>query len=115
MKTAVLSSAQIVLNQNMNNQFFCLKLKIEPWVFENLREHFPTATERDFQEVSFYLSDCIIKFQEVVAQKILLGTEIMLDFMDGLLIFEIKNHTQTLVHEQVEETYTLDLSKVELN
>lgn len=115
MNTAEFFSTQIKLNQNMNNQIFCLKLKIEPWVFENLREHFPAATEKDFQEVSFYLSDCINKFQEVVAQKILLGTEIMLDFMDGLLIFEIKNHTQTIVQEQVEETYTLDLSKVESN
>lgn len=56
-----------------------------------------------------------MKFQQVLAGKVLLGTEIMLDFLNGLLIFEVKNYSQTLNYYQIEETYTLDLTKVESN
>lgn len=91
-----------------------LKLHIEPWAFENIKDFFPNSSESDFLKLRHHLSDCIMKFEQLVSGKILLGTEIMIDFMNGLLIFEVKNYAQSFNQSQIEETYTLDLIKVEL-
>ncbi len=115
METVVLAPAQLLTKKYSDNRMLSLKLQIEPWAFETLHEYFPNATETDFHRIRHHLSDCIMKFQQLLTGKILLGTEIMLDFLNGLLIFEVKNYSQTLYQYQVEETYTLDLSKVELN
>jgi hypothetical protein len=115
METFVLASPQLLSKKYSNDRMISLKLKIEPWAFETLQEYFPNSTETDLHQVRHNLADCIMKFQQVLAGNVLLGTEIMLDFLNGLLIFEVKNYSQTLNYYQIEETYTLDLTKVELN
>jgi hypothetical protein len=90
-----------------------LRLKVEPWAFDTIREHFSKSNESDFHLIMQNLYDCILKLKPTEADKILLGTEIMINFTDAILIFEVKYYSHTIIQNQVEKLYVLDLSKIE--
>ena len=70
-----------------------LKLQIEPWSFDTIHEFFPKSSENDYHLIKENLYDCITKFKRTVAAKLLLGTEIMFNYLDSIVIFEVKNHS----------------------
>lgn len=91
-----------------------LTLQVEPWAFDTLHEYFPETDEYDYRLIQKKLKECIFQLQAMLSSNIHSGTEIMIDFINSILVFEVKSFSQSFYQNEIEESYILDLSKIEL-
>lgn len=116
MNTSIYPAFMPVIMKNLSKKSYenttPLRLQIEPWAFDTIRENCSKSEEYSFQLIKQNLYDCILKFKLTVADTLTVGTEIMLNFADATLIFEVKNYSNAFNQNQVEELYILDLSNI---
>lgn len=117
----IVSQIETNIAENKNRQIFKLfvsthlKLQIEPWAFDTLHEYFPETDDYDYRIIKQKLTDFIVTFNKMVSSKIQTGTEIMLNFMNTVLVFEVKSYVQSFIQNKIEEFYIIDLSRIENN